>query len=196
MSNKLQRIPPDIQSLLRVLQTNDVAFVVVGSVAIQAWGVDVGTPGDLDVVPDTSVENLGRLATALRSLEAESWPITGRWRQKEGCEFQWEQYPEDHPSFGTTIDAPDPADITTFDSLFRTCHGELDIVPVISGHYDDLAPRAHRMEVHGVRGISVMSIEDLLTRLTVPRRAKDASRVAGLRAVQCGQDVQKPSTWN
>jgi hypothetical protein len=125
--------------------------------------------------------------------------IIGRWRV-EGGEFRWEDYPEDHPLFGTRIDAPDPSDIATFDSVFRTRHGDLDIVPLISGTYDDLIQRAQRLVCHGVPDVPVMSIEDLLVRLTVPRRAKDAGRVAGLRAVQRGeeggQDVPNSHTRN
>jgi len=54
-----QRKPPGIPVLLNVLRHHDVAFVLVGSVAIQAWGVDVGTPGDLDIVPETSPREPG-----------------------------------------------------------------------------------------------------------------------------------------
>jgi hypothetical protein len=195
----VDHIQPDIPALLATLQAHDVAYVVVGSVAVYAWGVDVGTPADLDIVPRTSVANLRRLASVLREVDAESWPIIGRWRV-EGGEFRWEDYPEDHPLFGTRIDAPDPSDIATFDSVFRTRHGDLDIVPLISGTYDDLIRRARSLTVHGVPDVPVVSIEDLLVCLTVPRRAKDAARVAGLRAVQRGeeegQDVLNSHTRN
>lgn len=128
--------------LLETLQDHAVAFVLVGSVAIQAWGVDVGTPGDLDIVPETSPGNLARLARAMQAVEAESWPVTGRWHETAGGEFRWEDYPNDHPLYGTTIGTSAPANIATFDSLFRTRHGELDIVPLISGTYEDLIRRA------------------------------------------------------
>ena len=62
----LDRVPPNIRRLLETLQDHAVAFVLVGSIAVQAWGVDVGTPGDLDIVPETSLGNLERLAAALR----------------------------------------------------------------------------------------------------------------------------------
>lgn len=185
------RIPPDIPALLSSILAREVNLVLVGSVAVHAWGVDIGTPGDLDIVPETTAANLRRLATALRELEAQSWPITGRWRQEHG-EFRWEEYPEDHPLYGETIRAPDPEDIATFDSVFRTRYGDLDIVPLISGTYDDLVPRARRLTVHGVPNVPVMSVEDLLARLTVPRREKDADRVAGLREVQRGAPGQSP----
>ena len=182
-----ERIPSDIARLLEALQRNAVDFVLVGSVAVQAWGVDVGTPGDLDIVPEGSPANLERLATAMLGIDAESGPITGRWRVDADGEFRWEDYQEDHPLFGARIDAPDPNDIATFNSLFKTRHGALDIVPLISGTYDELIRRAHCLTVHGAPDVPVASVEDLLVCLTVPRRAKDASRVAGLRAIQRGK---------
>ncbi|HLU37261.1 MAG TPA: hypothetical protein VKZ61_15980 [Thermomicrobiales bacterium] len=178
-----QRKPPGIPVLLNVLRHHDVAFVLVGSVAIQAWGVDVGTPGDLDIVPETSPANLERLSEALRDIDAVSWPVTGRWMEQND-EFRWESFPEDHPLYGQRITDPDPSDVTTFDSLFATRHGELDIVPLIAGTYNDLAPRASRLTVQGVPDVLVSSVEDLLARLIVPRRAKDAGRVRSLRHIQ------------
>jgi len=168
-----------------------VQFVLAGSVAVQAWGVDVGTPGDLDIVPDLSRDNLRRLADGLRALEAESSPVTGRWVQSGADEYTWEQYPEDHPLFGTRIARPDPEDIATFDSLFKTRYGELDVVPYISGAYDALITGATHMTVHGVPDVPVASIEDLLACLTVPRRAEDADRVRALRTIQRhGRDTE------
>lgn len=179
-----ERTPPDIPLLLRCLMQHRIDFVLAGSVAVHAWGVDVGTPGDLDIVPELSPQNLRRLADALLDLGAESWPITGRWREDPDGEVRWEEYPRDHPLRGTTIDDPDPEDVLTFDSLFRTRLGELDIVPRIAGAYEDLSSRAGSLTVHGVPDVRVVSVEDLLAHLTVPRRAKDAGRVRILREVQ------------
>lgn len=179
-----RRQPPDIPALLQALLGRDIRFVLAGSVAVEAWGVDVGTPGDLDIVPETSRANLSRLAEALREMHAESWPVTGRWITDGNGDVRWEAYAESHPLYGNRINDPDPDDLTTFDSLFSTDHGELDIVPAIAGIFADLEPRASRMTVHGVPDVPVSSVEDLLTRLTVPRRAKDAGRVRGLREAQ------------
>lgn len=179
-----ERVPPDIPALLRVLQHHSVSFVLVGSVAVEACGADVGVPGDLDVVPALDRDNLQRLAAAMRQLEALSWPVTGRWETDDHGEVRWIEYDTDDPRRGQRLPPPDPDDISTYDSLFSTIHGELDIVPRISGAYDDLHDRASPLRVHGVDGIRVMSIEDLLVHLTVPRRKKDVSRVAVLRARQ------------
>jgi hypothetical protein len=76
---------------------------------------------------------------------------------------------------------PNPDDLSTLDSLFSTVHGGLDIVPLNSGSYDELAGRAKALSECGVENIDVMSIGDLLVHFTVPRRKKDVGRVAVLR---------------
>lgn len=178
-----QRVPPDVPALLRRLRDHDVAFVLAGSVAVEAWGAPVGTPGDLDIVPAVDRQNLTRLAGVLDAVEARAWPVTGRW-VAAGNGFRWEEYAPDDPRRGQPSTAPNPDDAATFDSLFATRHGELDIVPRISGLYDDVIQRASRLTVRGVDGVAVLSIEDLLSHLTVPRRARDAPRVAHLRERQ------------
>lgn len=47
--------------LLRLLVTANVRFVLVGGLAVNAWGVVRGTK-DVDIVPDPDPENLSRLA--------------------------------------------------------------------------------------------------------------------------------------
>lgn len=55
--------------MLTALQEADVRFVLVGGMAAILHG-DVGVTIDLDVVPEREPENLDRLATALRALDA------------------------------------------------------------------------------------------------------------------------------
>lgn len=52
---------PAFDELLRRLVAADVRFVLVGGLAVNAWGVVRGTK-DVDVVPDPEPENLRRLA--------------------------------------------------------------------------------------------------------------------------------------
>lgn len=59
----------DLRALVGALVDHDVRFVVIGGVAVAAHGY-VRATQDLDVVPDPSVENARRLATALAALEA------------------------------------------------------------------------------------------------------------------------------
>ena len=58
-----------------------------------------------------------------------------------------------------------------------------NVVPEVSGTYDELIARAVRLNSYGV-SFWVESVEDLLATLTVPRRAKDRERVERLRAIQ------------
>lgn len=54
--------------LLRRLNESDVRYVVIGGLAVGAWGHVRGTD-DLDIVPDPSAENLERLAGVLERLD-------------------------------------------------------------------------------------------------------------------------------
>jgi hypothetical protein len=60
----------DIQGLLEQLAAAAVDYIVIGGVAVGFHGY-VRATKDLDVVPGPSRENLARLATLLRSLNAE-----------------------------------------------------------------------------------------------------------------------------
>lgn len=59
--------PFRLQELLARLVEADVRFVLVGGLAVGAWGYVRGTK-DVDVVPDPATENLERLAELLREL--------------------------------------------------------------------------------------------------------------------------------
>jgi hypothetical protein len=63
------------QELVAALNAADVAYVIVGGIAVAAHGV-VRATADLDVVPQASPEKLERLARALTHLGAEH-PIDG-----------------------------------------------------------------------------------------------------------------------
>jgi hypothetical protein len=58
------------------LNASDVAYVIVGGLAVAAHGV-VRATRDLDLVPEPSADNLDRLAAALTDLGAEH-PVDGR----------------------------------------------------------------------------------------------------------------------
>lgn len=178
-----ERVPPDVGALLAVLEDYEVEFVLVGSVAVEAWGTNEGTPGDLDIVPAMDRDNLTRLAGALGSLGARTRPRTGEW-QTSGGEATWLEYPQGDPRRSQPPASPDPGDESTFDTLFATIHGELDVVPSLCGTYEDLLAGCATLTVHGVAGVQVIGIADLLTGMTVPRRPKNVARVAALRRRQ------------
>lgn len=157
-------------------------FVVAGSVAVASYGVDLD-PGDLDIVPETSGENLRRLAQALTDLEAQPLGPFGSWTRRETGEWKWAPRPTSERELAEW--AADPGDVDSFDHLFVTRLGNLDVVPRIAGDYDRLAGRAVPKSSHGVL-VPVAHVDELLARLTIPRREKDRDRVRALRRIQAG----------
>lgn len=67
----------DLRSLLDLLHTREVRFIVIGGVAVAAHGYVRGT-ADLDLVPDPDPENLKRVAEVLDELEATLPTARGR----------------------------------------------------------------------------------------------------------------------
>ena len=57
-----------LHELLRKLSDADIRFVLVGGLAVNAWGY-LRTTRDVDVVPDPSASNLTRLDSLLRELD-------------------------------------------------------------------------------------------------------------------------------
>ena len=167
----------ELEALLRALDENRVAYVITGSVAALAHGAPDVRPADLDVVPAMDRENLGRLAAALASLDADMGPEYGEWRIDEAGEREWVQDGTLRPS--RPLDSSDP---TTFDHWFDTPHGRLDVVPEAAGTYEVLRPSAVRMRIAGDERW-VAGAADVLTGMTRPRRPKDGPPVRHLRSV-------------
>lgn len=57
-----------LHELLRELSDAEIRFVLVGGLAVNAWGY-LRTTQDVDVVPDPSAANLAKLDTVLRGLD-------------------------------------------------------------------------------------------------------------------------------
>ena len=64
-----REVPLDAAAILRELDAHGVEYVVIGGMAVQAHG-HTRTTQDLDIVPEPSTENLGRLTDALSALGA------------------------------------------------------------------------------------------------------------------------------
>jgi hypothetical protein len=181
----VDRRPPDLEWLFRVLLAHDVAFVVTGSTAALLLGVEP-TPGDLDITPALDAPNLARLAAALEAIEARPDPQGefGAWQVDPAGERHWVQRaPRPGERQARRTWRPDPAVPESFDELLQTSLGALDVVPGISGRYDELVRRAEQVEAFG-QVVLAASIVDQLATLTVPRHEKDRSRVAALRERQ------------
>ena len=160
----------DDARLLSVLLRHEVRFVVTGSTAARAHGLELA-PGDLDVAPETSAINLARLAAALRELGARPKHVPG-WAAgptREACEA-W---------------TPEPPTVERLDHRFVTPHGELDVVPAASGTYEALAPRAVEREIDGVR-VPVAAATDVIAGWRRWDRPRDQERIAALARLQGG----------
>ena len=172
--------PPEVAKLVEVLHRLDVRYILVGSVAAAAYGIDVD-PGDFDVVPDLDAANLDRLILALRDLEAAAYGPFGSWNLTDTGRWKWVARPT--PDEELAEWSPDARDVDSLDHLFVTRLGNFDVMPRIAGRYETLRPRAVRRDWHGC-DLHVACVDDLLAALTVADRAKDRRRVAALQEIR------------
>ena len=181
----LARRPPDVPRLLRLLNEHGVRYVVTGSGAAMLHGVDLA-PGDLDVTPALDRDNLVRLATVLQAIHARQLPDDpfGDWEVQPDGEWKWvEREPTPDDLAARAAWRPDPENPPSFDYLLDSDLGAIDVVPEVSGTYEELRRRAVELEAYGER-VWVESIADLLATITIPRREKDTERVRRLRELE------------
>jgi len=173
---------PDVPALLGALAGHGVRGVLAGSVAARGYGAAL-EPGDLDFVPALDRANLERLAAMLVEVEASIDGVVGVWTPQPSGEKKWVVTEESADVRAARAAAwrPNPADVATFDYLFRTKHGNFDTPPGICGTYEALIQRARRGRVAG-HEVLVAHPEDLLATLTATRRARDPERVRMLEA--------------
>ena len=185
----MERKKPDVEALLEILNEHEVEYVVTGSAAAMLHGV-VLDPGDLDITPALHRVNLDRLRRVLEAIHARQYENAsfGHWEATAAGEHRWvkeEATPENVAARASW--RPNPRDSATFDYLLDSDFGSIDIVPTISGTYQELAPRAVKVKA-GASSVLVEAVSDLLATLTVPRREKDDDRVHQLRRIQCRQE--------
>ena len=172
--------PPDIERLLKILEQWSVDYILVGSVAAAVYGVDVHA-GDLDVVPNTEEHNLERLIKVLAEIEGTPLGPFGEWRVMESGEWKWIARPTTEQELADW--RPDARDARTLGHLFGTCLGNFDVMPEVAGTYDVLRPSALMRSWQGCN-LWVAHIDELLARISIPRREKDRDRVGALREIQ------------
>jgi Nucleotidyl transferase AbiEii toxin, Type IV TA system len=164
--------PLDVAQLLRGLSEHRVDYVLIGGVAIEAYG-HVRTTVDLDVIAAWTPENIRRLAAALRQFDAR---LRGVDADRLG------------------IDVTDPRQLLEGGNfLMRTTHGDLDVFAVdqaagAPASYEQLRARAVPVEALGV-SMLVAHPEDLI-RMKVaasqfrdrpePKRRQDLDDIAVL----------------
>lgn len=156
------------EPLIAALVDHQVDFIVVGGYAVAAHGFPRATK-DIDICPDPSDDNLGRLAKALATLEATPIGLD----EFEG-EFDLEPNLEGLKLGGNWT--------------LLTKHGRLDVMQIFSfegvtggeGEYSDLASHAIEREFLGHRA-KFCSYEDLLRMKQAAGRAQDKVDVESLR---------------
>jgi predicted nucleotidyltransferase len=152
---------PAFDELLRRLAAADVEFVVVGGLAVNAWGVVRGTK-DVDVVLSSEPENVRRVA--------EVAVAAGGRVQQEGA------FLGSPISIAAALAGGDQVAI-------ETDLGRLDVVQGLDGvpSYDELRPRASEAETLGVT-VPVCSIDDLLAMKRAAGRTRDLADLEDLEA--------------
>jgi hypothetical protein len=148
------------ERIVAALNACDVAYVIVGGLAVAAHGV-VRATRDLDVVPDPGVENLDRLATALMDLGAEhpvedvltgaslSRPVAFKLRTRHG-DVQLPNRMPAVPPFAELIRTAISVEIG--DEPAHVCLlADLRAMKLASGRARDLVDVAELDEVHGRR---------------------------------------------
>ena len=165
-------VPLDLERLLAALSRHAVQYVITGSVAALAHGVEL-SPGDLDIAPALTPQNLAALASFLAELGAKPKHVP-TWQQgpsREACE-RW---------------LAQPATETNLDHRFVTRYGELDVVPRLAGTYDQLISRAVHMTAFELP-ILVAHLDDLISLCERWGRGTDQARLPALNALRSGLD--------
>ncbi len=163
----------DIMSILKVLERHRVRYVLFGTVGAIAYGADL-SPGDLDICPALDEGNLLRLAGALEELGARP-KYNPPWNTREECD-RW---------------APAPLAEETFDTIFETPYGDLDVVPRPYGpngkvdrfEYGRLDERAETSMMFGLP-VRVAGVEDLIASKMSRRREKDLRALPELERIR------------
>lgn len=150
---------PAFDQLLRRLSEAEVEFVLIGGLALNAWGVVRGTK-DLDIVISPSPENLKRVAAVAVSTH--------------GHVQAGESFLSSEPSIAGQLMSGEQVAI-------ETDLGRLDVVQGLDGipAYDELRARSTEADVLGVK-VAVCSIEDLRAMKQAAGRTRDLADLEDL----------------
>jgi hypothetical protein len=153
----------DAARIIEVLIEHEVDFVVVGGFAVELWDVAVQPTVDIDITPDRSKENLGRLADALNDLEASLRSGTETIVIPGG--FTGENL---EPMTGLNL-------VTSAGPL------DLTIMPAGTEGYPDLIQNAAQIEYQGVV-VPTASLKDVARSKEAAGRPKDLRTLPAIRA--------------
>jgi hypothetical protein len=153
--------PFDPEKLIRVLAKHEVRYVLIGALAARLQGFPRVT-ADADITPARDTDNLERLASALRELDAKVFT---------------ESVPEGL-SFDCSAQALARAEMWNL----VTSAGRLDLAFVPSGTdgYDDLSRNALDYEAFGVR-LQAASLQDIIRSKQASDRPQDRQDVLVMR---------------
>jgi hypothetical protein len=153
----------DPQAALAVLQEHGVLFVAIGGYAAILQGSPYPTT-DVDITPETSAQNLDRLAAALRALDARV------------------RHPDSPEGLPFACDATSLAAATFWNLTTR--YGDLDIsfTPAGTQGYPDLLRDALTIELRGVP-VRVAHLADVIRSKDAANRDKDRRVLPVLRQV-------------
>jgi len=150
---------PAFDELLRRLAAADVQFVLIGGLSLNAWGVVRGTR-DVDIVPETSLDNLARIAEVATSAGG-------------------------HVQTGTAL-AGSTFSIAALLTqggrvMIETALGPLDVVQGLPGvpSHEELTSRSTTVEVLGTR-VAVCALDDLRAMKRAAGRTRDLADLEDL----------------
>lgn len=155
--------------IFEVLDRHDVEYLVIGGVGAQLHGATRPTT-DFDSLPSTEAENLGRLAAALRELNA--------YLRVGGLSD------EESRALPTRLDAVSLSRMEV--STWRTDAGDVDVLTVLRRRdggrtgYEDLVERATAVQVDGVIA-NLASLDDIIASKEFADRPKDREALDELR---------------
>lgn len=154
--------PLRLRELLERLVEAEVRFVLVGGLAVNAWGYMRSTQ-DIDVVPDPDRENLAKLDRLLRELGGRV-DVGGRLT--------------DSDSISTFLRTGDR-------TLVRTELGQVDVLQGLPQvpRYEQLAEQAKDVDLDGL-AVRVCSLRHLLEMKRASDRPRDRDDLEALEAAQ------------
>jgi len=158
----------DVGALLRQLHQARVDYVLIGGLAVNAWGV-IRSTRDVDICPSPDAENLSRLANMLRGLDTRQLGVG------DGG-FEDREFP---------FDPTQPGDLAQGGNFrLETNLGVLDIMQWVPGidadnAYMTLVADAVRADAFGI-GIQVCSLDALRMMKRAAGRAQDLQDLADL----------------
>lgn len=154
--------PLRLRELLERLVKAEIRFVLVGGLAVNAWGYVRGTQ-DVDVVPDPAPENLANLDELLRELGGKV-DVGGRLL--------------DSDSISTFLRTGDR-------TFVRTDLGQVDVLQGLPQvpRYEDLEKQAKQIDIDGLP-VRVCSLEHLLEMKRASSRPRDHEDIQVLEEAQ------------